>query len=149
MLVLMCRAGEHRFALDASVVAEVVPYVTLRTIPNSPDWLAGVFAYRGRVLSVIDLVQTTAGTPSEQRWSSRIVIVNWPDDSGRMLGVLVEQVTTTQLNESNRLRQNAESSDHVPENGAVRLDDAGMFHVLDIKGLLNAERQAVLQAVAG
>lgn len=154
MLVLMCRAGEHRFALDSEVVAEVVPYVELRSMSGAPDWMAGVFAYRGQVLSVLDLVQAATGSRCPVRWSSRIVIVRLPGADQQLLGLLTEHVTTTQWSGEplqNEAPSNHQSVEQKREHsrsewnwGAVRLDEEGMFRVLDLEQLVTSERRAML-----
>ncbi len=155
MLVLMCRAGDNRFALDSEVVAEVVPYVELKSMPGAPEWLAGVFAYRGQVLNVLDLVQAATGTRCPPRWSSRIVIVRLPGSANQqLLGLLTEHVTTTQWSgeplqndaasqqhKANQLREHSRSEWNW---GSVRLDEEGMFRVLDLEQLVTPERRAML-----
>ena len=46
-------AGRH-FSLPLAVVEEVVPSSTITRIPNSPRFLLGLAAVRGRVMGVID-----------------------------------------------------------------------------------------------
>ena len=51
MLVLMCRAGDNRFALDSEVVAEVVPELLerRRDVPLTGRRLSGSRPRRGLV----------------------------------------------------------------------------------------------------
>lgn len=44
----------HYFAVPLTVVEEVVPCSTITPIPNSPRFLLGLAAVRGRVMGVID-----------------------------------------------------------------------------------------------
>lgn len=154
MLVLMCRAGEHRFAINAIDVAEVVPFVELTAVPGAPDWMAGVFAYRGRVLSVLDLVHAAVGMRCPTRWSSRIVIVRWPGRSDQLLGVLAEQVTSVQCDDAavdpsvGKTTSEARLTNDAWHWGTVRLDAEGMFRILNLSDLLTPERQAILSSHA-
>ena len=61
-LFLVFRIGNERYALQAIEVAEVLPRLPLKPIAQAPDWVAGVFAYRGAVVPVIDLSALTFGT---------------------------------------------------------------------------------------
>ena len=42
-------------------MAEVLPRLPLKPIAQAPHWVAGVFAYRGAVVPVIDLSALTFG----------------------------------------------------------------------------------------
>ena len=53
--VLHLRVGEERYALPSASVVEVVPSVALRPVPGTPPEVAGLLAYRGRVVPVVDL----------------------------------------------------------------------------------------------
>ena len=87
MLTLFLRGGAERFALPASAVAEVVPAVPLHpAAADSP--LAGLLRYRGGVVPVLAL--GTAGGP---KLSGRIVVVEFPGDPPRRLGLLADSVS--------------------------------------------------------
>jgi len=51
---VLVRFGAARYALPMESVAEVVAVPAITRIPGSPDWLAGVVNWRGRVLPVVD-----------------------------------------------------------------------------------------------
>jgi chemotaxis-related protein WspB len=74
-LFLVFRIGSERYALQATEVAEVLPRQPLKPIAHAPHWVAGVFAYRGAVVPVIDLCALTFGTPAQARTSTRLVLV--------------------------------------------------------------------------
>jgi chemotaxis-related protein WspB len=65
-LFLVFRIGSERYALQATEVAEVLPRLPLKPIAQAPHWVAGVFAYRGAVVPVIDLCALTFGTPARR-----------------------------------------------------------------------------------
>ena len=64
MLLLTFRAAENLYAVDVTRVVEVVPRVDLRRLPHAPDFLAGLFDYRGAVVPVIDLGILLGSTPA-------------------------------------------------------------------------------------
>ena len=76
-LFLVFRIGNERYALQAIEVAEVLPRLPLKPIPQAPHWVAGVFAYRGAVVPVIDLSALTFGRPAQARTSTRLVLVHY------------------------------------------------------------------------
>ena len=61
MLGLVFQVGPDKVAVDVCRVREVVPRVRLTVVHGAPEWIAGVFVYRGRVVPVID--QTRRQSP--------------------------------------------------------------------------------------
>jgi chemotaxis-related protein WspB len=94
MIALIFEVAAQRYGLDISQVVEVVPAVRLRRLPGVPDYVAGVFRFRGAHVPVIDLSQLIGGTPAVPRLSTRLVLVRHPGPSGvgRLLGLLAERV---------------------------------------------------------
>jgi chemotaxis-related protein WspB len=93
MTALLFGAAGQRYGLDVSQVIEVVPAVSLRTIPGVPDFVAGVFRYKGAIVPVLDLNKMLSGVSAEKRYSTRIVLVRYSPRPGseRVLGLLVER----------------------------------------------------------
>src|SRR5512137_1614377 len=102
MLFLLFQLGEDRYALEASHVVEVVPLLALKQIPHAPRAVAGLFNYRGRPVPAVDLCELALRQPAARRFSTRIMIVNYPDASGgsHLLGLIVEHATGTLRKES-------------------------------------------------
>jgi len=76
MLLLTFRAGGNSYAVDVAHVVEVVPRVDLRRLPHAPDFIAGLFDYRGTVVPVIDLGIRLGSEGCRDRLSTRIILVN-------------------------------------------------------------------------
>ena len=95
MLYLLFQLGKSRYALEASRVIEVVPLLAIQQLPQAPRGVAGIFNYRGRAVSAVDLGALTLGQPASERFSTRIIIVNYPDDSGAIhpVGLIAEHAT--------------------------------------------------------
>jgi chemotaxis-related protein WspB len=95
MLFLLFHVGPDRFALEASHVVEVVPLLNLKRIPQAPKWVAGLFNYRGQPVPAVDLSELTLNQPAEERLSTRIIIVRYPDGAGNhhLLGLIAERAT--------------------------------------------------------
>src|SRR5258708_7736485 len=98
MLVLMCEAAGHRFALDARQVVEVVAHVRTEPVVHAPEWLAGVCVYGGGVTPIVDLTYLAAAKPCPRRWASRILLVPITGEpTAPLCGLVVEKVAVTQL----------------------------------------------------
>lgn len=90
MLALAFHVGKDRFALRCAEVVEVVPRVELRVIPHAPEWIPGMFTYRGAVVPVVDLRQLMWRIAAEAKMSSRIILVR---HKTKLIGLLAERVT--------------------------------------------------------
>jgi len=95
MLALMFQVGPDRVAVDVRRVREVVPRVRLAPVSGGPDWVAGAFVYRGRVVPVIDLHRLAGAGECPPHLSSRIILVPVPGaDPDALVGLLATQVAT-------------------------------------------------------
>ena len=52
---LVCRVGDHRFALSAARVRQVHPAVAVAPLPGAPDAVIGVVNVHGSPIPVLDL----------------------------------------------------------------------------------------------
>jgi chemotaxis-related protein WspB len=76
MLLLTFKAAANLYAVDVTHVIEVVPRVDLRRLPHAPDFIAGLFDYRGTVVPVIDLGIRLGSEGCRDRLSTRIILVD-------------------------------------------------------------------------
>lgn len=152
MLVLMCEAGENRYALDTSCVVEVVSFVRLeQKMAAVPAWLSGMFVYRGRAVHVADLTHITTGRPCPPRRNSRIIIArfNLPNIPP-LLGLLAERVTTAEINTAEIDTRSADSAQETAQTeprGQVLLDEQGMFQLIDPARLFAEDRLQAFQTI--
>jgi chemotaxis signal transduction protein len=97
MLLLLFHLGSELYAIESSQVIEIIPTVNLRPLYHVPDYVAGLFNYRGKFIPVIDLSQLLQATPCHLCLSTRIVIVNYinGDKPLQYLGLMAEKITDT------------------------------------------------------
>lgn len=97
MLMLLLKAGDETYAMDAGRVIEVVPLVDIRPLPHAPGHVAGVVNYHGAVVPLVDLSLLMWGQPCSRRMSTRIILVrrDVTDGASQVLGLLAERVTET------------------------------------------------------
>ena len=69
---LLFASGADWYAVPADRATEIVALDAVTRIPGAPPHVRGVFAHRGEVLPIIDLVLLRSGVPGE---ASRAVIV--------------------------------------------------------------------------
>jgi chemotaxis-related protein WspB len=88
-------AGEP-YAIESRRVVEVLPRVPARPLPRVPDYLLGVFSYRGRIVPLIDLARRLGVAPPTDRLSTRVIVVEPGEPTaGIRLGLVAENVVAT------------------------------------------------------
>jgi chemotaxis-related protein WspB len=125
MLFLLFQLGKDRYALEASRVVEVVPLLEMKQLPQAPNGVAGVFNYRGRPVPAVDLSALTLGQPAGERFSTRIIIVNYPDDTGtnRLLGLIAEYATETLCKDAKDFVDSGVKLGQAPYLGPILMQD--------------------------
>ena len=146
MLFLLFQLGTDRYALDASQVAEVLPLVSLKHIPQAPLGVAGVFNYHGAPVPVIDINELTLGWPAQRRLSTRILLVHYPDANGakHLLGLIAEKATETMRREPTDFRASGITNDAAAYLGPVAPDARGLVQWIEVNQLLPASVRDVL-----
>jgi chemotaxis-related protein WspB len=97
-------AGEP-YAIESRQVIEVLPRVPARPVPRAPDFLLGVFTYRGRLVPLLDLARRLGVAPPAERLSTRVIVVEFdaePSAGGPAtvrLGLVAENVVAVRAAE--------------------------------------------------
>nr|WP_236505710.1 chemotaxis protein CheW [Tychonema sp. BBK16]MCF6373283.1 chemotaxis protein CheW [Tychonema sp. BBK16] len=149
--MLLFYVGDDRYSLDSRRVVEVVPTVTLKKIHQAPDYIPGLFNYRGRLVPVIDLCHLIQGTHCRAYLSTRIVLVNCqsqdasdannPSQKPQILGLMAERVTETLNKPESEFISPAIKVDASPYLGEIITDDRGMIQFVRVEHLLPASDQ--------
>lgn len=150
-LYLLFSLGVERYAVAARDVVAVLPRVPVKTIPGAPAWVAGVFAFRGQLVPVLDLCQLATGTPAVSRTSTRTVLVHYriADGTDRPLGLVLEQASDTLRCDPNAFRDYGLGNPDSPFLGPVVETAAGLVQRIQIEQLLPEAVQALLFAEEG
>jgi chemotaxis-related protein WspB len=127
MLFLMFQLGNDRYVLEASRVIEVLPLLELKRLPGAPRGVAGIFNYRGRPVPAIDLSELTLGQPASECLSTRIILINYPDETGKThpLGLIAEHATEMIRREARDFIEPGLKLGEAPYLGPVLLDGRG------------------------
>lgn len=100
MQLLTFTVAGQAYAIESRRVVEVLPLVPARPIPHTPAYVRGIFAYRGRLVPLVDLSLRLADRPPDERLSTRVIVVEpagrVPDcsQSAARLGLIAENVIT-------------------------------------------------------
>jgi len=146
MLFLLFQLGNDRYALEASRVVEVVPWLALKRIPQAPKGVAGLFNYRGCPVPAVDLCELALGQPARERLSTRIIVVNYPDATGsnRLLGLIAEQATGTLRKNPQDFIEPSVNSAAAPYLGPVIMDERGVIQWVREQRLLSENMRDLL-----
>jgi chemotaxis-related protein WspB len=141
MLFVVFQLDSDAYAVDAGQVAEVLPLVRLKELPQAGAGVAGVFTCRGEPVPVLDLCALALGRPARPRMSTRLLLVHYPMEDGgtRRLGVMVERATQTLRMEADEFREAGVKNDGAPFLGPVAEHDGGLVQWVRIERLLPAE----------
>ena len=139
MLFLVFQLGTDRYAIEASQVVEVLPLVQAKKLPHAPSGVAGVFDYHGAPVPLIDLAELALGTPSKKWMSTRIILVNYREPSGKThrLGFLAEHATETMHRSESDFKDGGVMVADAPYLGPVLTEASGIIQWIGIQNLLS------------
>ncbi|MBR8840784.1 MAG: purine-binding chemotaxis protein CheW [Stigonema ocellatum SAG 48.90 = DSM 106950] len=148
MLMLLFYVGDNLYALDCSQVAEIIPRVMLRNVHHVPDYVVGVFNYRGAIVPVIDLCHLIQSKPSRSYLSTRIIIVYYvsKDKTKRHLGLMAERVTETLNKPDTDIMDTGTQLDEASYLGGMIMDDKRMIQLIRLENLLSDSQHKYLLA---
>ena len=92
LLAATFRLGQGIFALDTSLIQEVVMLGEITPVHHAPALVAGVRNLRGRIVTVIDLRRRLELEIDDPTPDTRILIVDWKSEP---VGLLVDRVEET------------------------------------------------------
>jgi chemotaxis-related protein WspB len=151
MLFLLFELPPDRYALDVAQVAEVLPMLRVKPVPQAPAAVAGLITYRGVPVPVIDLSALMLGRPAKAQLSTRLIVVHYGDLRGRArpLGLIAEQVTDTMRRDARDFVPTSIGESDAPCSGPISTDDRGVIQWVDVNTLLPASLRASLFAEPG
>lgn len=138
--------GADAYLLDTAQVVQILPLVGIKRIPRAPAGVAGTFNYRGAPVPVVDLSDIAIGEPAVRNLSTRLILVRYPDRTGRerLLGVIAEKVTQTLKRELADFVAAGVASDAASYLGPVCIDGGRLLQRVEVHKLLTAEVSEVL-----
>jgi chemotaxis-related protein WspB len=144
MLFIIFRLGQEQYALEAERVVEVIPRLPLRPQPGAPNFVAGLFNFRGKAVPVLDLGVLMASVPCADLLSTRIILIQYrlQSGAGKLLGLIAEAVTDAVKKEPDQFMSIA--SGQAPYLGKIALGDEGMVQCVVPERLLPHDVEQML-----
>ena len=146
MLLLSFNVGEEKYAISAKQIIEILPLTSLKPIPKSPLYIAGLLDFRGLPVPVIDLCQLTNEQDYNKVLSSRIVLVNYIGKNYKnyTLGLIAEKVTEMLDVTKEEFSSSGITLEETSYLGDVTNHDGGMIQYIEINELLTEDVQCML-----
>jgi len=138
VFALFFKANSHRYALDANLVAEVVPRIKLDPLPGMPDYFVGVFQHRGALTPVLDMNMLMGGTRCADAYATRIIVVNYPAYNGhsRLLGLLAENVTVADHLDDKQISSTGVVNEQAPYLESAHASTDGILPIIEAMDIL-------------
>jgi len=88
--MVLFELGAETYALDISIVHEIIRMQQITKVPKAPFFVEGVINLRGKVIPVVDMGKRFGIEKTERTKHNRIVVV---DIKGTTIGIVVDAVT--------------------------------------------------------
>ena len=126
------------FAIDATLIQEVVMVGELTPVRHAPDYVAGIRNLRGRIITVIDLCVRLGLDAVEIGPESRILIADW---KGEPVGLLVNRVADAIALEAGALEPSPPNLQGVEMQKLLGVFRSGgrLAALLDLTAVLNTD----------
>ena len=137
MLLLLFHVGEDVYAIESSHVVEIIPRIALRKMHHVPEYVAGIFNYRGTIVPVVDLCHLIQGKPSRPYLSTRIMMVNYTigEVQSQYLGLIAEKITKTIDQTENDLVESQIKVQSPPYLGGMIMYNKKVIQRIHLEGL--------------
>ena len=103
--------GDERFAVDLFDTREVITTPEVTAIPNTPHFITGMIDLRGVITTIIDLramMQITRESTGKKR--SRVIVLD-KTVSEKMIGILVDDVSSVTTYTKDDIEKDGSSAD--------------------------------------
>ncbi|TFG82369.1 MAG: chemotaxis protein CheW [Spirochaetales bacterium] len=150
MQLVTFQLSEELYAMDIMDVKEIVPSTDIRSIPNAPAYVEGLFNLRGEIIPIINLHKRfhlrKATLAEDDILLSGFIII---DMSGMKLGVIidkVERVVSIDYSDVQPPPQMLSGIGAEYIQGVVN-QDTGYLIILDIRKLFNAKELQKIEEI--
>jgi purine-binding chemotaxis protein CheW len=134
--------GEELYGVDIMDVKEIVRVQDVRTIPNAPYYVEGIFNLRSEIIPIINLHKRfhlkKAQLEEGDEYLGGFIIINI---DGSKLGIIIDRIARVVMIQQNDIQPPPQMISGIGAeyiNGVVR-QDSGYLIVLDIRRLFNAK----------
>jgi chemotaxis-related protein WspB len=147
LCAIVFSVGTDRYALPAADLIEVLPLLTMKQVPQTPEWVAGLMNYRGNPVLVVDVSSLMTGKPCRANISTRILLtpVRRRDGTGRILGLMAECVTGTVKILPETLRATEIWNSNAPYLGMLAMHEGEILQIIHADKVLTGASRILLE----
>jgi chemotaxis-related protein WspB len=138
ILMLLFQIGDNLHAIDSSRVVEVIPRVSYRDVHSLPNYVTGLFNYRGTIVPAIDLCHLIRGTPSQPNLSTRVMMVSYLNRENQQLqyvGLMAEKVTKTLKKLTSELVKSGITNNESPYLNEIIIHEKSIIQYINLEQL--------------
>jgi purine-binding chemotaxis protein CheW len=143
--------GAEHYGIDIMDVSEIVRVQDVRTIPNAPSYVEGIFNLRGSIIPIINLhrrfhLQRAELSEDDELLSGFIII----DLDGMQLGIIIDKVLRVVTINSGEVQPPPEMISGIGAEyirGVVHEDESYLI-LLDIRRLFDPKELKALGSIA-
>ena len=140
--------GEELYGVNIMDVKEIVRVQTIRSIPNAPAYVEGIFNLRSEIIPIINLhkrfhLKKLAASDEDELLSGFVIL----DIDGMKLGIIIDRISRVVTIEQEQIQPPPQMFSGIGAEyiqGVVR-QDQGYLIILDIRDLFNPKE---LQKIA-
>jgi purine-binding chemotaxis protein CheW len=133
--------GEELYGINIMDVKEIVRVQPIRSIPNAPPYVEGIFHLRSEIIPIINLhkrfhLKRLAATEEDELLSGFIIL----DIDGMKLGVIIDRVSRVVTIDESQVQPPPQMVSGIGTeyiNGVVRQEKGGYLIILSIRNLFN------------
>lgn len=142
-LVVFELSGQ-RFALDIASVEQIVRIVEINSLPEMPEYIAGVINFHGEIIPVLDMHFLFNRNHKEIELSDQLIIVKssslkcalWVDRANKVIDINVDDTQST-----------GDIMDGVPYLKGIVKDNEGMVFISDIDKFIKSTELQLIDKV--
>ncbi len=90
MQYVVFKLSMERFCVDISNVSNITEFDSITSVPNAPDYIAGIINLRGDIIPIIDLKKRFNIIENERTHEARVIVISF---SGKDVGFIVDSVS--------------------------------------------------------
>lgn len=88
--IVIFRLGEEEYGLNISKIQEIIRVPGITRLPNTPDYVLGMFNLRGDIIPIIDLKKKFLRVFEEYTAEARVIVMETEDAK---VGIIVDEIS--------------------------------------------------------
>jgi purine-binding chemotaxis protein CheW len=143
--VVTFRLGDEKYCMDIFKIHLVIKALPITRIPRQPEFMEGVFNWRGEVIPAMDLRKRLGIQPKSTKKSEKIIIVIF---GNHKVGFIVDAVEEKEVFSKSRMKSSADmltgkNTEFIQ--GLIERDNDTLLMMLDPIKVLDRSQQETLR----